>query len=96
MIKKPKPQHHIIEKQNLPKQTKTTESKPESIGDVEAISSDLDTMLNKYEDMLAEKINTKQVMKADCEPITTNIPDSSTKVMKPRVRIINCILKITY
>lgn len=89
MIKKPKSsQNHITEKQKLTKPAETIEFKPDSGGDVEGFS-DLDTMLNKYEEMFemfAEERSVKNRTKPECKPVKSNIPVPSPKILKPRVR----------
>lgn len=89
MIKKPKSvQNHITEKPKLTKPVETSDFKPDSGGDVEGFS-DLDTMLNKYEEMFemfSDERGMKHRTKPECKPVKSNIPVPSTKALKPRVR----------
>lgn len=76
----------VIEKQKLTKQVETIDYKPADAGDIEAVPSDLDTMLNKYEALLAEERNPKHGVKVECQHVKSSIPVSAAKAMKPRVR----------
>lgn len=84
VVKKSKPQCPPVEKHKLPRQIDVVELKPNSAGDIEAVPSDLDKMLNNYERLLTDG-RLKQIQKVECEPIKSNITDPSPKVLKPRV-----------
>lgn len=94
VVKKPKStQNSIIEKQKPPKQVETIEFKSDNAHVEEVGLLNLDTMLNKYEEMFAEEINIKHPTKLESSrTIKSNIPISSNKVLKPRVKYTNYFL----
>lgn len=94
IVKKSKPQYAPVEKHKLPRQIDVVELKPNSAGDIEAVPSDLDNMLNNYERMLTDGKLTKQIQKMECEQIKSSTAVASPKVLKPRVRETICTLHI--
>lgn len=92
-VKKSKGQVYSVQKKQEKKADEEVEMKPDEAGDIDAVPSDLDTMLNKYERMFAEGRYSRSVKKDECEPIrsTTTVP--SCKALKPRVRNVRLLAR---